>query len=101
MPSTLELGKATYKWGKAGFMIFTIKQGLVPSPKGIFHWEIDKATVGTSLKANTTDKFLIGDVGLVFQKEVIFEYGKFGGIPWKASQRWTKMVIWRIEFGFR
>jgi hypothetical protein len=37
-----------------------------------FHEEIDKATVGASLNANTTDNLLTGGVGLVFQKEIIF-----------------------------
>jgi hypothetical protein len=73
MPSTLELEKATNEWGKVGFMVFTIKPGHVPPPEGSFHWEIDKATVGVSLKANTTDNFLIGGIGRVFQKEIIFE----------------------------
>jgi hypothetical protein len=54
-------------------MIFTIKPGHVPPLEGSFHWEIDKATVGASLKTNTTDNFLIGGAGLVFQKEIIFE----------------------------
>jgi hypothetical protein len=73
IPSTLELRKVTNDWGKAGFMIFTIKPGHVPPLEGSFHWEIDKATVGASLKTNTTDNFLIGGAGLIFQKEIIFE----------------------------
>jgi hypothetical protein len=76
MPSTLVLGKATNKWGKVRFMVFTIKPSLVPPMEGSFHQKIDKATIGLSLKANTTDNFSIGGAGLVFQKEIIFEYGK-------------------------
>jgi hypothetical protein len=73
MPRTLELGEATDEWGKARFMVFTIKPGLVPCPEGSFHGEIDKANVGASLNANTTNNLSIGGAGLVFQKEIIFE----------------------------
>jgi hypothetical protein len=79
MPCTLELGKATNKWGKAGSMAFTIKPSLVPPPEGSFQWGIDETTVGVSLKANTTDNFLIGGARMVFKKEIIFESGKVWG----------------------
>jgi hypothetical protein len=54
-------------------MVFIIKPGPVLSPEGSFHWEINKAIVGVSLKANNTDNFLICSAELVFQKEIIFE----------------------------
>jgi hypothetical protein len=54
-------------------MVFAIKPGPVPSPERSFHREIDKATVGVSLKADIANNFLIGDTGLVFQKEMVFE----------------------------
>jgi hypothetical protein len=66
MPSTLNLGKETNEWGKARFMVFTIKLGHVPPPEGSFNREIDKATIGVSLKANNTDNFSIDGAGLVF-----------------------------------
>jgi hypothetical protein len=58
--------------GGAGFMIFTIKPTPMPSPEGSFHWEIDEATIGASLKA-AADNFSVGGAGLVFQEEIIFE----------------------------
>jgi hypothetical protein len=73
MPRALELGEATYEWGKAGSVVFTIKPCPVPCLKGSFHGVIDKSTVGASLNANTTDNLSMGGARLVFQKEIIFE----------------------------
>jgi hypothetical protein len=45
MPRTLELREATYEWGKAGFMVFTIKLGHVPSPE-VFMRRLTKPLLG-------------------------------------------------------
>jgi hypothetical protein len=45
MPRTLELRETTYEWGKAGFMVFTIKLGHVPSPE-VFMRRLTKPLLG-------------------------------------------------------
>jgi hypothetical protein len=59
--------------GDDGFMVFTIKISLVPFSERRLHRKVDKAIVGASLKTNIADYFSVGDAGLVFQEEVVFE----------------------------
>jgi hypothetical protein len=74
MPGSLVFRELANESGEAGFMVFIVGLGLMPSPKRSFHWEFQEAAARVSLKTHTPNNLA------VFR-------GKLEGMPRKASQR--------------
>jgi hypothetical protein len=92
-PSPLVFRELVYEGREAGFLVLTIEPGPMISLKRSFHREFKKAASRVSLETHIPDNLLVSGTRLIFQEEVIFNRGKLGRIPRKASHRWTKTVI--------
>jgi hypothetical protein len=80
-------------------MVFTVKPGFMPSHEGSLHWKIKEVIARVSLDAYTSNNLLVSSARLIFQ-EIMLEQ-KEVSMERKASHRWTKMAIWRMELGLR
>jgi hypothetical protein len=67
-----------------GGQIHIVKPSPVPSLERRLHQKFDIATVRPSLKTNNANNLLVGGAGMVFQDEVVFQYGKIGRNPEKG-----------------
>jgi hypothetical protein len=59
MLGPLKFRESTCEGRKAGFMIFTIKQGCVPSPERSFHGEVEEATTRAILETSASDNLSV------------------------------------------
>jgi hypothetical protein len=66
IPSPLILRESFHKRGEVGFMVFTIKPCLVPSPERRFHGEVKEATKRASMECNALDNLSVISTWLVF-----------------------------------
>jgi hypothetical protein len=92
-PSPLKFRELTYKGREAWFMILIVEPRPMPSPKRGLHGKFKKADTRACLKTHTPNNLSVSDTRLIFQEKSFFNKGKLGGIPRKASHRWTKTAI--------
>jgi hypothetical protein len=59
MPGPLKLRESAHERGEARFMVFAIKQSLVPSPERRFHRKVEEATKRMSL--DVTDRVILDE----------------------------------------
>jgi hypothetical protein len=72
-PWPLKLRESAYERREARFMVLTVEQGFVPSPKGSLHQKVKEASVRVDLETHTSDSLEVSSAQLVFQKKVILE----------------------------
>jgi hypothetical protein len=68
MLGPLKLRESAHERAEARFMVFAIKQSLVPSPERRFHRKVEEATKRMSLESNAFDNILVIGAWLVFQE---------------------------------
>jgi hypothetical protein len=54
-------------------MVLAIEPLLVPTIEGSFQGKVEEVSVRAVLNANVVNHLTLGGVGLVFQKEIMFE----------------------------
>jgi hypothetical protein len=69
MLGPLKFRESAYEGRKAGFMIFTIKPGFVPSPNRSFHGEVEEDATRAGLESSASDDLSVFDAWLIFQKK--------------------------------